>query len=137
MLSLYSGYDRTEIVLSQGLGKHTIMGLNLDSSLEKVIQQISIELIKSLTRIEGLNGKIDLFSREAQIPPSFFESLKSLQVDQKSTNQKFPEGGQLLSILARYGDPDAFDLPTPLLSDFSADMSFTGLSSIALSFFFK
>ena len=94
------------------MGNHTIFGINLDETLEKVREKFQLELSHSLSAIDNLDEQKKEFTNQYnsisnEIPEDWF---KNLDIDS----------------MARFGDPSIFEMPSVMQSDISCDLSFTG-----------
>lgn len=136
-LSVLSSSWNTQLVTSTGLGQHEILGLRLDSSVETVIDSLSAEITRSLCRIDKIEMEVKDLLRQIENKDdraradSFFNNL----IPKKDIN--FPQGTFLINNLARYGNPECFDLRLPLEHDLSCNLSFTGIKTQTTSFFYE
>ena len=134
-LSLVADSQRTETILTHGVGQHTILGLSLDSSAGNTIDLFAREIRQSLLKIgqEDLKTQIeDFITRYNSVAE---EKIESTHFDALIQNKPMC-GGQLVEMLARYGNPEHFDFPTPLKFDKTCDFSFSGLWRYASSLFY-
>jgi tRNA A37 threonylcarbamoyltransferase TsaD len=133
-LTLASTNDNTELILSQGVGDHTILGFSLDNTASLVLEKFSIDVYQSLREIDLKNGNlknqisqfVTLYNEknpDHAIPEGFYDSIIDLR------------GANLVEKLARYGNPTKFEMPTPLAGDLSCDMSFSGIRTFAQGLF--
>ena len=129
-LSLLVTGKHTEIVLTRGVGLHTILGMTIDIAAGDCLDkaQLCFKRYESVLRdsaaqhefIERYNAKVKRENKGTPIPKDYFEKLFS---DQKMSK------GRFIELLARYGDPTELELPLGLKNDQNADMSFTGLKT--------
>ena len=85
-------------MLTKGVGNHTIFGINIDETLEKVRDKFQLEINHSLIAIKNLGEQISDFSSNYnqisnEIPDGWFDSLT-------------------IDCLARFGDPTIFEMPS-------------------------
>lgn len=89
----------TEIVLTRGVGLHTILGFTIDLALGAYLDRIATEFQyheKTLTdqsKIENFIKSYNARSANDQIPADYFDSILARH-----------KGGPLLERLARYGN---------------------------------
>lgn len=121
----------TEIVLTRGVGLHTILGMTIDTAVgecldksytffqryDKILQNPEMQQ----EFIERYNKRIKLSGKDLPlIPEGYFASF--------ITNKEISRG-RYLENLAKYGDPTEIELPLGLKNEQNADMSFTGVKT--------
>lgn len=61
-LTFLSTSQLTQVVYTKGVGNHTIFGINLDETLEKVREKFQLELSHSLSAIDNLDEQTKEFT---------------------------------------------------------------------------
>ena len=108
----------TEIVLTRGVGLHTILGMTIDIAAGDCLDkaQLCFKRYEGVLRdpaaqhefIERYNAKVKRENKGTPIPLDFYEKLFS---DKKISK------GRFIELLARYGDPRELELPLGLKND--------------------
>lgn len=127
-VSLLATGKHTQIVLSRGVGLHTILGMSIDSAVGECFDKAYSYIVKHYREVldnkEARQEFIDKFNQRVskpslKIPEGYFDFLDNKKVC----------GGLFVEKLAQYGDPSETELPLGLKTDVNADMSFTGLKT--------
>lgn len=144
----------TEIILTEGVGNHTIMGKTDDIAVGNALDKLAVLVLERLEEIkeEGqLNRQIREFVSEYNADPERRSTMSSTYFDKMFRDvegQRFHHGGRLIEVLAKYGDanrkqpqqveffvnrPQPGGRPFEETLDFSTscDMQFAGFHSIA------
>ena len=122
----------TEIVLTRGVGLHTVMGFTIDIGIGTFLDSVAEEIIQRTDIFEDKKQisdfTIDYNKRNPRdaIPSGYFDDIL-----------KLPATGKFLERLARYGDPREFEMPIPQKLDSTANMSFAGLQTFAKFKFYE
>jgi hypothetical protein len=113
-VSLLITGKHTEIVLTRGVGLHTILGMTIDVAAGELFDKAAT-LIKKYEKVlrdeDNQNEFIDKYNKKAGsevIPKDYFKNLFS--------NDKISRG-KYIETLAKYGDPTEIELPLGLKSD--------------------
>ena len=117
----------TEIVLTRGVGLHTVMGITVDLALGNFLDRAAADIMPTFKAAVENKDKVAEFvawysagHSDNPMPADYFEGVL--------LNPSM-HGGQLIEKLARYGDPAGFALPVPQAVDGSANLSYSGLGS--------
>lgn len=91
----------TEIILTQGVGAHTTLGMTRDRAIGSALDRCAALVatrIQELANEGDLEGGIARFieSHEGNIPEGYFDPI----LDTK----KFMHGGRLIELMGKYGD---------------------------------
>ena len=134
-LSVLVTGGHTEIILSRGVGLHTVMGFTVDIAigtfLDRVAKHIAPTMANALQDKQAVSDFIFKYNEcnpDDQIPLGYFEAME---------NNTMHHGGMLVEKLARYGNPEKFELPIPKKTDVTANMSFTGLETASLKHIYQ
>mmetsp|Transcript_10440 Transcript_10440/g.11337 ORF Transcript_10440/g.11337 Transcript_10440/m.11337 type:complete len:421 (-) Transcript_10440:35-1297(-) len=98
----------TELIKCTGLGKYEVLGFTMDDSIGEAFDKVARDL--------ELN----------------YLATGQIQVDNPSLAQEIlgrKHGGAQVEICARYGDPEKFPLPIPMINHQGCDFSFSGIKS--------
>jgi tRNA A37 threonylcarbamoyltransferase TsaD len=133
-LSLVVGRSETQLVLTRGVGLHTIVGMSVDlglgETLRKIYREGFVHHLKTLQNPASQEEFIRTYNNnpfyERSIPHDYFEFLSG-KIDPIIFIEK----------LAEFGDPTQFSLPIPMVKDNSFDISFTGFSTAVAALFYK
>jgi tRNA A37 threonylcarbamoyltransferase TsaD len=122
----------TEIVLTRGVGLHTVMGFSIDIAIGSFLDTVAAEI----------QQRTDIFDDKKQISDFIIDYNKENAHDTIPDGYfndilKLPATGKFLERLARYGDPREFEMPIPQKLDSTANMSFSGLQSFAKFRFYE
>lgn len=122
----------TEIVLTRGVGLHTVMGFSVDIGIGTFLDSVAEEIAQ----------RTDIFDDKKQIADfiSDYNNKNPKDIIHKEYFDdvlKLPHTGKFLERLARYGDPREFEMPIPQKLDSTANMSFSGLQSFAKFKFYE
>ena len=114
------------VVRTDGIGQHTVMGMTIDEPAAITIDKFARELFLTLI-MTPRDEEVQKFLADYQkitgkkLAPSYLDSLA--EVD------KMPRDWRLLELLASVGNPMSFEMPSVLVNDPTADMSFTGVQT--------
>jgi hypothetical protein len=113
-VSLLITGKHTEIVLTRGVGLHTILGMTIDSAAGELFDK-SAAILKKYEKVlsdeDNQNEFIDKYNKKAGsevIPKDYFKNLLS--------NDKISRG-KYIEMLAKYGNPTEIELPLGLKQD--------------------
>lgn len=107
-LSVLATGGHTEIILTRGVGLHTIMGITIDIALGTFLDNVTRDVLmrKDLVGDKAkINSFVTLYNRTNplhKIPTNYFDGLS-----------EWATAGQTLEKLAKYGDPTEYELPIP------------------------
>ncbi len=113
-MSLIITGKHTEIVLTRGVGLHTILGMTIDSAAGEIFDRAAT-IIKRYEKViqdeDNQQEFIDKYNKKAGsevIPKDYFKNFLS--------NDRIARG-KYIEMLAKYGNPTEIELPTGLKSD--------------------
>lgn len=125
----------TEIVLTRGVGLHTVMGITVDIAIGNFLDRCAKEIAPTLrAALEGEAAAAEFVAwhnaghADDPMPADYFDDLLT---------DRAVHGGQLIEKLARYGNPATFTLPIPKVADVSANLSYTGLHTAVQRLLFQ
>lgn len=126
MISLLVTGKHTEIVLTRGVGLHTILGLTIDQAIggtfDKAYRKIR-EYDSVLQNKANINEFITNYNKENphnEIPANYFDFL---------LEQSTISPGEYVERLALYGDPSEFEMPSIMKQETNADFSYAGVQT--------
>ena len=130
----------TEILLTRGVGLHTVLGYNIDIALGNLLDRCADEVIKYCRKYLGLNFEGGTTDEPSPTPEQKKRLIDFCEEFTKKTpgpkvhtsdiwdlcNKKVT-GGPLIEALARYGDSSLLEkVPVSKLFDTNLTMSYAG-----------
>ena len=123
-LSVLATGGHTEIILTRGVGLHTIMGMTIDLAIGNYLDSVATnvllrnDILQDKAQISAFITKYNKNNVQNQIPLDYFDGVES-----------WAPTGKTLEKLAKYGDGSEVDMPIPVKMNQLATMSFSGLGS--------
>ena len=114
----------SELILSRGVGLHTILGISIDCGIGDCLDKAYggfkkyLNVLRDEANIRGFVERYN-YSHAEKIPEGYFDFLK---IDNISR-------GHFIELLARYGDPTDLELPLGFNNHPNCDMTFTGMKT--------
>ena len=122
----------TEIVLTRGVGLHTIIGMTIDSAVGEAFDKAYLNFMKYEAVLNDEDARRIFIEKYNNLSKK--RGVEKIDLDYfKFIDDKKISRGAFIEMLAKYGDPTQQEYPIGLKNELNADMSFTGLKTAITS----